>query len=132
MAMSTFCKLEMIYYCYQYEELKEELSELEYNLHSINFSSNHIVPSDYQSNVEKSAIRASQISRKVERIEKAVRIATKKDPALYPYLLKAVTDECCTCDYLIMHGLPCSRNTLYRYKKKVYEALGMILDDSIK
>ena len=41
-----------------------------------------------------------------------------KDPALYPYLLKAVTDECCTCDYLIMHGLPCSRNTLYRYKKK--------------
>ena len=123
MAVSEYCKLEMIYYCYQYEELKEELFELEYNMKSPDMTGDRIITNDYQSNVERSAIRAAAISAKLDRIERTAREVTKKEPSMYPYLLKAVTDEHCTCDYLVMNGMPCSRNTLYRYKRKFYDHL---------
>lgn len=122
MGISEYSKLQAMYFCYQYDEMKEDLFYIENTLKSPNNKSDsHNAPGT--SATENAALRAVSLSRRIEIIENAVNAVTKKDPILYPYILKGITDEYATFDYLVSHGMPLCRNTYYRKRRKVLEII---------
>lgn len=120
--VSEYSKLQAMYFCYQYEEMRENLFNIENTLKSPNYKSDsHSAPGT--STTENAAIRAARLSRRIEIIENAVKAVTKKDPILYPYILKGITDEYATFDYLVSHGMPLCRNNYYKKRRKVLEII---------
>jgi hypothetical protein len=125
--LSRYAKLEAINFCLQYGEWKEAVEDIELTIHSplTDQGGSHSTPGT--SATENAALRAARLSRRIEIIENAVKAVTKKDPILYPYILKGVTDEYATFDYLVMHGMPLCRNTYYKKRHKVIEIIASYL-----
>lgn len=70
---------------------------------------------------EKIGSMMAELKDKIEKVENTIK---ETDEALYPYLLKAVTNECITYNYLQMvMSIPCSRGTYYDRRRKFYYLL---------
>lgn len=67
---------------------------------------------------ERDGIRAAELSRKIQRIEDAV--AEVVSPAVYEFLLYAVTHEYVSYQKLIARGMPCGKKQYYEARRKFY------------
>ena len=64
------------------------------------------------------AIRRMELKKKIETIEQT---AIEADAELYPYILKAVTNEWATFRYLKDSlGMPCEKDMFYERRRKFY------------
>lgn len=111
---------ELYNFCLQYNEWKDELK---YKTDSVASPVITDMPSSHsnQSNVEALALRRKQLEEKCKLVEQT---AIETDPDLYQYILKAVTTEYVTYNYLeTIMNIPCSRNTYYDRRRKFYYLL---------
>ena len=107
---------ELYYHCLQYSEWRDELKHKTDSLNGINLE--EIKTKNVSSATENLAIRRSQLMKKCELIEQT---AIEADPELYQYILKAVTSEGISYNYLYtIMDMPCSRNTWYDRRRKFY------------
>lgn len=109
---------EVYYYCLQYNEWKDELSR---ELETTSTGTMDGMPKGKgrtSSSTEAIAIRRAELERKCRLVEQT---AIEADPDLYPWLLKAVTNEGASYKWLkAREDIPCSRNTYYERRRKFY------------
>ena len=108
---------ELYHFCLQYNEWKDELKYKTDNVASPVITD---MPATHnnESNVEALALRRKQLLDKCKLVEQT---AIETDPELYQYILKAVTTEYVTYNYLqTIMNIPCSRNTYYDRRRKFY------------
>lgn len=108
---------ELYYYCLQYNEWKDELKYKSDVVKSIGITD---MPTSHNNSdvVQDVAIQRVELSEKCELIEQT---AIEADADLYPYILKAVTNEGISYNYLKMVcGIPCGKNTYYDKRRKFY------------
>lgn len=105
---------ELKYFCLQYIEMKEKLSQIR----SISATSFSGLPSGNAvgSPTERKAIKAAEISSAVELIEQT---ALEADGSIYQYLLKNVT-EGIPYEYM---PVPCGRRYFYTTRRKFFYLL---------
>lgn len=109
---------ELYHFCLQYREWKDMLK---YKIDTVKSPSVTDMPiakggtSDKTSNL---AIDRADISKKIDLVE---RTAFDTDEYMAPYIIKAVTNEGITYDYLSTRmNIPCSKNTWYKIRRKFY------------
>lgn len=111
---------ELYHFCMQYPEWKDELNYKTDNINSIDISDMPVNHNNV-SNVEKLALRRLQLESKCKIIEQT---AIEADPELYQYILKAVTNEGISYNYLKMiMNIPCGKNVWYDRRRKFYYLL---------
>lgn len=104
----------------QYPEWKDELNYKTDNINSIDISDMPVNHNNV-SGVEKLALRRLQLESKCKIIEQT---AIETDPELYQYILKAVTNEGISYNYLKMiMNIPCCKNVWYDRRRKFYYLL---------
>ncbi|QIB68604.1 hypothetical protein Ami103574_04385 [Aminipila butyrica] len=108
---------ELYYFCLQYPEWQEELK---HNTNTVGAIITDGLP--HGSNTSDStailAARRADLRTKCEIIEET---AIKADSELHEYILKAVTTERASFNYLKMRmGLPCERDMYYDRRRKFY------------
>lgn len=108
---------ELYYWCLQYNEWKDELKYKTDTAKSIGVTDMPVAHSNGNS-TQDLAIRRAELERNCRIIERA---AIEADPEIHQYLLKAVTNEGVTYQYLkLIMNIPCSHNTYYERRKKFY------------
>lgn len=113
---------EALNYAQQYQDYLDRLEELGNGSRAISYDSQPHGDSKGTA-LEDLAIRRAKISVRVDKIEQACREA---DAELYPWLLKAVTNDGIGYDYLYYYlepPIPCSRNTFYERRHKFFYLL---------
>ncbi|GMO04116.1 hypothetical protein LSA36186_23660 [Lachnoanaerobaculum sp. JCM 36186] len=106
---------ELYYFCLQYGEWKEELSS------KINSLKSGCGGKGIGDSTMALAIKRTILKDKCELIESTI-VETDKD--LYRYLLKAITEEGVTYQYLrSVMGMPCSRRKYYETRRRFYYLL---------
>lgn len=111
---------ELYHFCMQYPEWKDELNYKTDNINSIDISDMPVNHNNV-SGVEKLALRRLQLESKCKIIEQT---AIETDPELYQYILKAVTNEGISYNYLKMiMNIPCCKNVWYDRRRKFYYLL---------
>lgn len=111
---------ELYHFCLQYPEWKDELKYKTDNVNSIEITD---MPSSHnkESSVEKLAIRRAQLEEKCKLIEQT---AFEADNQLHQYILKAVTCEHISYNYLRMvMNIPCGKKMWYDRRRKFYYLL---------
>ena len=109
--------MELYHYCLQYNEWQDELKYKCDTIMSVEITDMPITHgnSDVTQNL---AMRRAKLSRKCELIEQT---AIEADPDLYQYILKAVTNEGITYNYLSMiMNIPCGKDMYYDRRRKFY------------
>lgn len=120
--ISKYRFLEIYNFCLQYNEWKDELK---YNTHTVGAQEITGMPfgtgkSDSTAHL---AVKRAELERKCQLIE---RTAMEADSEIYPYILKAVTNEYVGYNYLqTIMDIPCSRNTFYDRRRKFYYLMSM-------
>lgn len=109
--------MELYHHCLQYNEWKEELEEKCDTLHGAGvyeaFGGYH-----YSDATQRLAMRRAELSRKCEVIEQT---AKETDPDIGKYILKAVTNEDVTYNYLNMNmNIPCGKDMYYDRRRKFF------------
>jgi hypothetical protein len=118
---------EVYHYAMQYQEWKDEYRTTEQTVRGIAYDGVKVKSSGSGDALERVAIRLTELSEKIEMLEA---VAKETDKDLSEYILRGVTDEQVTYDYLsmVLH-IPCSRNTYYSLRRKFYwllsERLGL-------
>lgn len=108
---------ELYYWCLQYNEWKDELKYKTDTAKSIGVTDMPIAHNNGNS-TQDLAIRRAELERNCRIIEQAV---IEADPDIYQYLLKAVTNEGVTYQYLSrVMGMPCGRKFYYERRRKLY------------
>lgn len=107
---------ELKHFCLQYKEWKKayELCDdsIIFTSNISDNSSGSVIPSDLTA---KYAIRKAEYATRINMIE---RIAKEADDFLYPYILKAVTEELSYVHLKSRLDIPCGRDMYYdRYRK---------------
>lgn len=111
---------ELYHFCMQYPEWKDELNYKTDNINSIDISDMPVNHNNVSS-VEKLALRRLQLESKCKIIEQT---AIEADPELYQYILKAVTNEGISYNYLKMvMNIPCGKKMWYDRRRKFYYLL---------
>ena len=111
---------ELYHFCMQYPEWKDELNYKTDNINSIDISDMPVNHNNV-SGVEKLALRRLQLESKCKIIEQT---AIEADPELYQYILKAVTNEGISYNYLKMiMNIPCGKKMWYDRRRKFYYLL---------
>lgn len=108
------------HYALQYNEWHDEYEQISSGLQGVAYDGiSH--GSGIAKPTEAAGIRGAELSAKMELIQETARQA---DPVIAKYILKAVTNEGITYDYLrgIM-GIPCGHNQYYRARRKFYYLL---------
>ena len=112
--------MELYHYCLQYNEWKDELKYKCDTVRGIEITDMPITHSnsDVTQNL---AMRRAELNHKCELIEST---AKEADSDLCSYILKAVTNEGITYNYLRMVcNIPCGKNMYYSARKKFYYLL---------
>lgn len=106
---------ELKHFCLQYKEWKRTYESCNESLifaASIEMAQKSNIPSDLTA---KYAIKKVQCSERIKMVEQAAREA---DEHLYPYILKAVTEELSYPYLKTKMGIPCGRDMYYdRYRR---------------
>jgi hypothetical protein len=118
---------EVYHYAMQYQEWKDEYRTTEQTMRGIAYDGVKVKSSGSGDTLGRVAIRLTELSEKIEMLEA---VAKETDKDLSEYILRGVTDEQVTYNYLsmVLH-IPCSRNTYYSLRRKFYwllsERLGL-------
>lgn len=109
---------EVYHYAMQYQEWKDEYRTTEQTMRGIAYDGVKVKSSGSGDALERVAIRLTELSEKIEMLEA---VARETDKDLAEYILRGVTDEQVTYNYLsmVLH-IPCSRNTYYSLRRKFY------------
>ena len=109
---------EVYHYAMQYQEWKDEYRTTEQTMRGIAYDGVKVKSSGSGDALERVAIRLTELSEKIEMLEA---VAKETDKDLSEYILRGVTDEQVTYNYLsmVLH-IPCSRNTYYSLRRKFY------------
>lgn len=109
---------EVYHYAMQYQEWKDEYRTTEQTMRGITYDGVKVKSSGSGDTLERVAIRLTELSEKIEMLEA---VARETDQDLAEYILRGVTDEQVTYNYLsmVLH-IPCSRNTYYSLRRKFY------------
>lgn len=108
---------ELYYFCLQYHEWKDELEYLrpEYRETRQNGQPMGSCISDQTGTL---GIRRAELSKRCELIEQT---AIEADPDIYQYIIKAVTNEGITFNYLrLIMGIPCGKKMYYDRRRRFY------------
>lgn len=110
--------LEVYHFCLQYHEWLDELEKGVTTKGTGNMDGMPKGKGETSSSTEALAIRRHELKRKCELVEQT---AIEADPDLYPWILKAVTNEGASYKWLKTRlHIPCSRNTYYERRRKFY------------
>lgn len=111
---------ELYYFCLQYQEWLDELKYKTDDVGSVEIT-NMPTSHNTNSNVERLALRRAQLEEKCKILEQT---AIEADPDLYQYILKAVTNEGISYNYLKMiMNIPCGKKMWYDRRRKFYYLL---------
>lgn len=117
--------LELYYFCLQYNEWRDRLKYKTNTVKSIEISDMPITHSN-ESATERLGIERTELFKKCELIEQT---AIETDPDIYQYIIKAVTNEHITFNYLVQNmGIPCGKKMYYNRRRKFY----WLLDKKLK
>lgn len=108
---------ELYYFCLQYNEWKDELTYKCDTVKSVKITD---MPGAHQTSddTELLATRRAELSRKCELIEQT---AIEAGADLYQYIIKAVTNEGITYNYLsAVMDIPCGKDMYYDRRRKFY------------
>lgn len=109
---------ELSHYCMQYNEWKDEYRTLESQMiKGIDYDG---MPhgTDVGNPTESIGIRMAELRDKIETVES---VAEETDPVLAKYILKAVTNEDVTFNYLKQFmDMPCEKDMYYDRRRKFY------------
>ena len=109
---------ELYYFCLQYSEWKEELSS---KINSLKSGCGGGGGKGIGDSTMALAIKRTVLRDKCELIECTI---VETDNELYRYLLKAITEEGVTYQYLrSVMGMPCSRRKYYETRRRFYYLL---------
>lgn len=109
---------ELYHFCLQYREWKDMLAYKTDTLKSPSLSNMPIAKGGISDKTSELAIDREDISKKVKLLENT---AKETDENLAPYIIKAVTNEGITYNYLSTRmDIPCSKNTWYKIRRKFY------------
>lgn len=110
--------LEISHHCMQYNEWKDEYRTLESQLlKGVEYDG---MPhgTDVGNPTEIVGMRMAELKTKIERVEN---VAKEADPVLAKYILKAVTNEDVTFNYLKQFmDIPCEKDMYYDRRRKFY------------
>lgn len=109
--------MELYHFCLQYNEWKQELRACNDTLHSAEITG---MPkgSGHSDATAKLAMRRVELTRKCELIEQT---AKEAEPDIAEYIMKAVTNEGITFNYLHqMMNIPCGKDYYYERRKRFY------------
>lgn len=123
--LSKYRFRELYYFCLQYDEWKDQLSDKRNPLKGMQYSG---MPASGNpgNQTEAAAIACAEISAKCEMIEQAAKDA---DPELWNYIIYAVTHEDITFNFLkVQKEMPCERDRYYNSRRKFY----FILDNKMR
>lgn len=108
------------HYALQYNEWRDEYEQITGGPRGVSYTG---MPhgSGVGNPTEVAGMRSAELSTKMQLIEET---AQRADPVIAKYILKAVTNEGITYDYLrgIM-GIPCGHNQYYRARRRFYYLL---------
>jgi len=109
---------EIQHMCYQYQEWKDEYRTLsEQTVSGVDYDG---MPhgTDVSSPTENVGIRLTELANKIALVEET---AIEADPSLAKYILKAVTDENVTFNYLQqVMNIPCGKDMYYSKRRRFY------------
>lgn len=108
---------EVYHFCMQYNEWKDELK---YRIDTVEGIELTDMPKAHggSDSTARLAIRRAELRHKCELVEQT---AIEADPEIYPYILKAVTNEGIGYNYLKMvMDIPCGRDMYYDRRRKFY------------
>ena len=115
--ISKFRFMEVYYFCLQYHEWKDELQYNTDTVQAIQYDKDPIKFGISDQTGDLGARRA-ELSKRCDLIEQT---AIEADPDIYQYIIKAVTNVGIGYNYLYaVMGIPCSRNTYYRKRRRFY------------
>lgn len=113
------------HYALQYNEWRDEYERISGGVRAVKYDG---MPhgNTVGNPTESAGIRSAELSKKMEMVQETARQA---DPTIVKYLLKAVTNEGITYDYLrgIM-GIPCGHNQYYKARRRFYYLLSQKLE----
>lgn len=109
---------EIQHMCYQYQEWKDEYETLS----NMTVSAVEFDGMPHGTNISdptgNTGQRLSELSAKIALVEE---VAQEADPALAKYILKAVTDENVTFNYLQQYmNIPCGKDMYYNKRRRFY------------
>lgn len=114
------------HYALQYNEWRDEYEQVTSGLHGVAYDG---MPhsSGTGNPTETAGIRGAELSSKMRMIEET---AKRADAVIAKYILKAVTNEGITYEYLrgIM-GIPCGHNQYYRARRRFYYLLSKQIEN---
>ena len=111
---------ELYYFCLQYQEWLDELKYKTDDVSSVGIT-NMPTSHNTNSNVERLALRRAQLEEKCKILEQT---AIEADETLYQYIIKAVTNEGVSYNYLKMvMNIPCCKNVWHDRRRKFYYLL---------
>lgn len=108
---------ELYYFCLQYNEWMDELKYNTDTVRSINISN---MPKSYRNSdpTQTLAIRRVNLQKKCELIRQA---AAETDGEIYAYIMKAVTNEGITYNYLKeFMDIPCGKDLYYDRRRRFF------------
>lgn len=118
--ISTHRFMELYHHCLQYNEWKDELKYKCDTVRSIEVTDMPVTHNNSDATQEL-AMRRLELSKKCELIEQT---AIEADANIYQYILKAVTNEGVSYNYLrTVCGIPCGKNMYYTARKKFFYLL---------
>lgn len=110
---------ELYNFCLQYKEWKDELKYKTDTVKSIEISKLPNGEGETGNPTQELALRRMELEKKCRLVEETAMAAGGVE--LYPYIMKAVTEEGITYRYLSMiMNISCSKNTYYERRKKFY------------
>jgi len=110
--------LEVYHFCLQYNEWKDELKYATTTVGSMDYTAVRVQTSPNGDGTLNLASRRVELTQKCELIEQT---AIEVDADIYQYLIKAVTNESITYNYLNMiMRMPCCRDTYYNKRRQFY------------
>lgn len=110
--------LEMYHFCMQYNEWKNELEYKKDTRKSLPISDLPMAAGIKTDSTGALAIRRADLENKCKMIEQT---AVEADAELYQYILKAVTNEYVSFNYLkTVHEMPCGRTMYYERRRRFY------------
>ncbi len=109
-------------YSLRYNEWKEELRNMQAHLPSQRTDIEHR-KTGTTNPTEQMGTRRAELVTKIELIEETVEEATKGQEAMYPYLLRYVTEEKTTYNQMVALGMPYGSTLFYEKRRKFYYLL---------
>ena len=110
--------LNAYHYALRYQEWTDEYKALSDTVKAVTYENADMPHGEAPQNpTEDAAIKRENLMNKIRLINETV---FEADSSIYPYLLKAVTNENVTYAILLAEGIPCGKDYYYDRRRKFY------------